>query len=104
MILAIHILAIATLWTTLFLYPLLTGFFPLLENINYAIYVHDPDLFKLTDNPAVIPDILLTMSMTGYPLVYIEVVQHIKLDRLQQPCEDGENYSFTACIKNSVSR
>ena len=76
----------------------------LIENMNYAIYVHDPNFFMLSENPAVIPDILLTMNMTGYPTIYIEVVQHIKIDRLQQPCENKENYSFTSCVTNSVSR
>ena len=74
-------------------------------SLSYFAYFHDPNFFILTTNPAIIPGVFLDINPSqGYMLKYIEVIEHINMDRSQQPCEDREDYSFTTCVKNSVSR
>ena len=74
-----------------------------LKNISYKIFVHDPDFHLISSNPAVIPSLWI-QDINNFPMIYIEVIQHIKIHRPEQSCEERENYSFTACIKNSLSR
>ena len=78
--------------------------FNLDSSLNYLAYLHDPNFFILTANPATIPGVSLDLNPSqGLMLKYIEVIQHINMDRSQQTCEDREDYSFTTCVKNSVS-
>ena len=74
-----------------------------LTNLN-TIFIHDPHYFLITGNPATIPMITLDMSPSqGLVFMYIEVVQHVNMDRQKQPCEASKDYSFTACLRNSVA-
>ena len=79
--------------------------FVLDASLNYFVAIHDPNFFMVTSNPATVPLVtLLLRPNQGTQLIYIELIQHINMDRTDQQCEDGEDYSFTACVKNSVSR
>ena len=70
----------------------------------YTVYIHDPHYFMMTANPATIPMINLDMDLTqGLLFMYMEVVQHVNMDRTNQPCEAAKDYSFTACLRNSVA-
>ena len=80
-------------------------YFKLDPSLSYFVAIHDPNFFMFTPNPATIPLITLDLHPNqGIQLIYIEIIQHIDMDRIEQPCEDREDYSFTACVKNSVSR
>jgi hypothetical protein len=41
--------------------------------------------------------------MVGNQLIYLETTYHSMMDKPGQPCESSEFYSFTGCIKNSIS-
>jgi hypothetical protein len=79
--------------------------FNLDRSLTYAAFIHDPNYWLMTANPATMPAIFLNLDKSqGKQVMYIEVINHINFDRPDQPCEDQENYSFTSCVKNSVSR
>ena len=74
------------------------------RSLNYAVVIHDPNYFMLTANPSTMPYLYLDMDASqGNKLVYIEAVEYININRPDQPCNDQEHYSFTACVKTSVS-
>ena len=59
----------------------------------------------MTTNPATIPGVTLDLKPSqGLQFMYIEVIQHVNMDRPRQPCALQEDYSFTTCVKNSVAR
>ena len=74
-------------------------------SLTYTTYIHDPHYFLMTANPATIPMInLVDMDLTqGLLFMYVEVVNHVNMDRPNQPCEAAKDYSFTACTRNSVT-
>ena len=57
-----------------------------------------------TINPDAIPHIWLTMDDFKAQFVYIKAVYHKSMDKPEQRCESSKSYSFTTCIKNSISR
>ena len=78
--------------------------FDLDPSLAYNTYIHDPDYFLFTANPTTIPMINIEMDLTeGLLFMYVEVVRHVNMDMPQQPCEAAKDYSFTACLKNSVT-
>ena len=40
----------------------------------------------------------------GFRMVYIQGINHVRLNQPNRPCKDSQEYSFTACLKNSLSR
>ena len=72
---------------------------------DYAVAIHDPHFYLFTTNPATIPGVTLDLKPSqGIQFMYIEVIQHVNMDRPQQPCAAQEDYSFTTCVKNSVAK
>ena len=71
---------------------------------NYTIFIHDTNYFMFTHNPDTVPRIQLIMDRSMTQLVYIKAIYHQMMDKPEHPCESSESYSFTACIKNSISR
>ena len=71
---------------------------------NYSLFIHDPNFYVLTLNPETIPRILLTMEDRNSQMIYLKTTYHQMMDKPEQPCEPSESYSFTACIKNSISK
>ena len=71
------------------------------------VFVHDPQFFLLSENPRTIPKFIKIVDkqdLKKYQLSNFEVVRHVLLSTHDQPCEENENYSFTACIHNWVSQ
>ena len=75
------------------------------QKFDYTLIIHDPNYFMVTTNPATIPFIMTDFHKEdlGLILTYIEAIKHINIDRPSQPCNGQSDYSFTACIKNSLS-
>ena len=73
------------------------------ESLNYTILIHDPNYFIYTNNPDTVPQVRLSMDDSKAQLVYIKAVYHQMMDKPEHRCESTESYSFTACIKNSLS-
>ena len=76
------------------------------RKLDYSVVIHDPNYFMMSSNPATIPSITLHFNSEdqGKILTYIEAIRHINIDRPDQPCTEQSGYSFTACVKNSLSR
>ena len=76
--------------------------FRLSINSSLASYVglFDPEFYVMTINPKVIPRISLTLNKNcGKKLIYIDVVEHQKMNDKKYPCKESNDYSFTNCIK-----
>jgi hypothetical protein len=71
---------------------------------NYSVYIHDPKYYLWTTNPEAIPHILLNMYDSKSQIVSIKAIYQQKMDKPKQQCEPSESYSFTACVKNSISK
>ena len=67
---------------------------------RYAVFIHDPHFYLNSFNPKAFPHILIDMFDTFIYQVYLEPVKHQMLTR----CEQDESYSFTACVRTSISR
>ena len=88
--------------------PLTTNIWSISFNrsLNYIVMIHDPKYFMMTANPETVPMIFLDFDRQddGQIVAFLKVVKHINLDRPEQPCSDNDDYNFTACIKNSVTK
>ena len=73
------------------------------KDLNYTALIHDANYFMYTNNPDTVPMVRLSMDDNLSQLVYIKAVYHQMLDKPEHRCESTELYSFTACIKNSIS-
>ena len=75
------------------------------KGLNYTIYIHDANYYMYAHNPNTVPKIHIEVDSPHTTFAYITAVYHVNLDNKEENhCEDSESYSFTACIKNSLSR
>ena len=69
----------------------------------YTVFVHDPKYFLLNYNP------LMPFKFIGITVKHklimrkLVLIQHEKLDLPSKPCNPLPYYSFTACLKKSLS-
>ena len=69
-------------------------------NLEYYVMLGDPNP---SANPKTTPRVLLSLkSNGGFKAIYIDVVEHIKLNDKDYPCEVSDDYSFTNCIRTKV--
>ena len=74
------------------------------SSMDMKIFIHDPHFFLMTTNPATIPAVNIDLkSHHGVQFMYLDVVQHVNMNRANQPCQEALGYSFTACVRNSVA-
>ena len=79
------------------------------SNLNYQIFIHDPDFFYLTRNPKAHPGFFVSLSRSeeASNLMYIqnmEIVEHRNLNLRKNPCMENPEYSFSSCLKDAVTR
>ena len=65
------------------------------------LLVHDPHFFILNSNPGFPLNFKTIDTMKTYSF---QLVQHNNLDLASKPCNSDPLYSFTRCIKTSLSR
>ena len=72
--------------------------------LSYDIYLHDPNFFWPTVNPATFPNARMTLTKDDYGvrLLYVDVKKHIKLNTPSNPCALGECLT-TFIAKNNLS-
>ena len=70
----------------------------------YNIWIHDQHFFLTSTNPLTIPHTLLNLNDIEQIWLYLQPIYHHMIDKPEKRCESSESYSFTACIKNSISR
>ena len=79
--------------------------FYLQNETNYALYIHDPQFFMITENHNAIPRTLATIELGDpkYITFTIQVIRNVKLWTKSKQCNDDKTYSFTSCIRNNIS-
>ena len=65
--------------------------------------IHDPDYFLITESPSTVQQKNLMIDQ-GFYAMYLDFTHKIELSQEEQPCESSESYSFTICVRNSVSK
>ena len=74
------------------------------SSLTFSIWIHDKDFFIPTINKDVIPHYLLRIKQPEYIWLLIRPIIYNMMDKPDQRCEPSRSYSFTGCLKNSVSR
>ena len=83
-----------------------TKLFVLDPTLNYRIFIHDPKFYHLLTK-GLFPRILIqykagkNIEAGTYDFYEISVTQHHLLNRLEQPCEEEEDYDFLQCLKTN---
>ena len=71
------------------------------NNLTTFVSIHDPNFFFQSSNPQT-PITMIPVDKTMLTKFYL--VQHNNLDLASKPCNPAPLYSFTRCIKNTISR
>ena len=74
------------------------------NGFNFTVFIHDKDYFIPTANPDVMPHILLTMDQVSTKLAYLKPVYYQMMDKPDHRCQLASSYSFTNCVKASLSK
>ena len=75
------------------------------DHLTRRVLIHDPDYFVLSENPFTLPIKMLTLTPWSGRVYYsLAIREHRKLDTPSNPCVEDPEYSFTTCIKESLSR
>ena len=74
------------------------------RSLSYMFLIYDPNYYVPNTNPDMMPHVLLNMPEYKTIQAYIRAVYQTKMDKEERRCETSEQYSFTACVKNSISR
>ena len=74
------------------------------NSLDYCIWIHDPQYFLTTFNPDTIPHVIIKLKQNQSTWLYLKPVYHHLMNKPDHPCESSEAYSFTACVRNSISR
>ena len=73
-------------------------------SMSYYVWIHDKDFFLTSINQDVIPHYFLRMDHKDIVFLVIRPVNYHMMDKDDQRCNPSESYSFTRCVKNSVSK
>ena len=76
------------------------------KDLHYKVLIHDSNFFLLTANPSVIPQIMLELNGedTKTQMYFLKATKRFLMNRKEQPCVEDKSYSFTKCIKESLSK
>ena len=82
-------------------------FIGIFANLNYLVFMHDPEYFLLNDNPTAIPGELRRLDTNEmkpeFWFLRLELVEVNKLNLPNSPCNEDLNYKFFSCVKESVA-
>jgi hypothetical protein len=72
------------------------------EAQDFKIMIHDPSYNIMRFNSHLIPSLWLNNPRgISYFLV---ATDHVKMNRLESPCQEDLTYNFTVCVKTSLAR
>ena len=77
------------------------------KKLEYKVRVHDPNFFLVTANPIAIPQIPMELRSSDNPrtsMNFLKAIKHHKMNTKDNPCEEDKDYSFTLCVKESLTR
>ena len=86
--------------------PMDIMFFAAYKNFTFYVFVHDESYFFPNINPPGPPTSFWQFRGESLPSHYQEITltKHRKLNLVNRPCEEEESYSFTTCVKESISK
>ena len=78
----------------------------LVKNFTFSIFAHDEKFFLKNFNPLGPPINYWTFEGHSQKSHYQEMTltRHKKLNRFHRPCNEDSSYSFTNCVKKSLSK
>ena len=81
-------------------------FFSAHKNFTFSVFVHDLNFFVANINPLGPPMSFWQFKGWSMPSHYQEIslTKHKKLNLGHRPCEEKKDYSFTICVKESLSQ
>ena len=75
------------------------------DNLTRRIFVHDPNFFVLNVNPLGLPTKYLNLvPHSGMAYYSLALREHRKMNTPNNPCVEDPDYSFTTCVKESLTR
>ena len=79
-------------------------FLELHKDLNYLIFIHDPNYFFYTDSPA-IPLLNFEVKPKKETSHYyrLRLTEVEELDQPEHPCDTDPAYNFQACVRESLS-
>ena len=80
--------------------------FVLSRNFSFSVFIHDEDFFLFTLNPLGPPSKFWQFQGESTRNHYQELMltKHKKLNLERQPCQEGPDYSYSNCIRESLSK
>ena len=73
------------------------------SSLNYKIILHDPKVFLMSVNSKAFHRTEIHLSQqSGSQL--IDATQYKMFSREESPCEEDDNYNFTDCLEQSMTR
>lgn len=74
------------------------------DGLTRRIFIHDPNYFLTSSNPMSLPINMYTLGpLQGRYYFSIALTKHVGLNTPHNPCIEDDNYSFLACMKESLS-
>ena len=74
----------------------------------FDIFVHEKDFFILNDNRCTLPSNYIKLipdASNNFKMYYkISATQHIEMNVPEDPCVEDEQYSFSICVGESLTR
>ena len=70
----------------------------------YYVWIHDRKFFLTSTNEDVIPHLFFKIEKSEHVWLNIRPIYHHMMNKPGQRCDPSESYSFTECIKNTISR
>ena len=69
------------------------------------IFVHDPNYFLMSYNPDVVPRVVIISARDDkYKKYTMRRIKHSRQARTAYQCTMDKEYSFTGCLRNSISK
>ena len=80
-------------------------FMTLFKNLNFFIFVHDPDFYVISTNPFGTGLALWEFEGSSMTNQYQELtmIKQKKLNLVRRPCEEAKDYKFTTCVMESFA-
>ena len=63
----------------------------------------DEKMFFLSSNPSIVPGFRIKLGNSESATnIFLRIVEHVKRNTAQRPCEENPGYSFTVCLQEAV--
>ena len=75
------------------------------DNITQFTLIHDPEFYILGPNPRTMPSVFSIQNPSyGTKILYIDTIQHVKMNLPTSPCQESGQYSLTKCVAEAMNK